>query len=686
MRKRILALLMALVMVFGLNTTFLADEINSPGVNNQVELPKEVKAKWNEDWSFTFQHVAMDNTMYVFYEFDLYKDGTYVISDGMYCHSAGDMTVYSFRDEIDGTGEYQVKIVAHYNFNSSAGMDNFDINGETEVAKFTKPEKTLATPSNVKLENGVLSYDAVDNAGYYEINLYVKSVNGENDYIGRVSQVAGQNSYTYPVKDYMVGDLYDADVYCTVVAKSTDINTVWHSDESQKVGPYEYRTTKKAVSVEWDTQNIGSIKVGKVVDDDYRVEYELTFYKDGVEIGENWYYEVGNKENILDCSYIISEHGIGEYKVEVAVVDVNDEETIVYEGEATYTYSLANKLAAPTNVKFTEEKDSNGKVIKQDLTFDGVSDADEYGIYIQVKDLATGEIGEYYQDWVPVEVGKTQYTYNALNMLDAFFYYQDVKDVVISIGVRAVSTDIEKIASSDAVWTVVYENKTTAEEVEKALDEALKDVEKNPEAARDLLVSVSNDTLVEKMQDAKFLEKVKKAEVAYVKEMQITVKAPVSTVEGIASEKITVIGAGLNAGMLDEVQLTVAEPEKKVALPEGYKTNNAVYLDINLLIDGKSIEELKVPVTITMPIPEGVETKDLVILHYHGDATEPVIITPVVSEDGKMMTFTVSGFSTFVVTNVAKAPDTADNSVAVVCAMMLVAAAAVVVFKKRAAR
>lgn len=57
-----------------------------------------------------------------------------------------------------------------------------------------------------------------------------------------------------------------------------------------------------------------------------------------------------------------------------------------------------------------------------------------------------------------------------------------------------------------------------------------------------------------------------------------------------------------------------------------------------------------------MPIPSGVSTEKVVILHYHGDAIEPVVITPVVNADGTMR-FVVDGFSTFVVAN-----DTSENS------------------------
>ena len=183
------------------------------------------------------------------------------------------------------------------------------------------------------------------------------------------------------------------------------------------------------------------------------------------------------------------------------------------------------------------------------------------------------------------------------------------------------------------------------------------------------------------MLDPDFIENVGAIEAAYAVLNEIKVNDPVSTSKAVDASKVFVVGSALNAWYGQEVTLKIADATE-AKTPEGYKTG--VALDISLFADDVALKDLTMPVVISMPIPAGVETKDLVILHYHGDATEPTVITPVV-EDG-YMTFSVSGFSTFIVTNIeAKAPTTADNSVTVVCAMMLVAAA-VVVFRKKSAR
>lgn len=215
------------------------------------------------------------------------------------------------------------------------------------------------------------------------------------------------------------------------------------------------------------------------------------------------------------------------------------------------------------------------------------------------------------------------------------------------------------------------------------LDHALES--EDPEAAKDVLITMPNETIVEIMKED--VTKVEQADNAWAEEKDIKVETK-SEVESVDASKVTIVGAALNANGIDEkdVVLTITEPEKKVEVEKKYE--NAVALDIELVVAGESKDELDVPVSITMPIPEGVETKNLVVLHYHGDAEEPVVIVPTVNEDGTM-TFVVSGFSTFVVANLAPVdvdvPGTGDRSgVVVVFCLVLIAAGVVLITKRNA--
>ena len=163
-------------------------------------------------------------------------------------------------------------------------------------------------------------------------------------------------------------------------------------------------------------------------------------------------------------------------------------------------------------------------------------------------------------------------------------------------------------------------------------------------------------------------------------------KGATSETKLVDATKVSVVGLALNGrGAMETLELSFAEPEKKADVDKKYE--NAVQLDISLMVDDYALENLSVPVTITMPIPTGVAKENLVILHYHGSAKEPVVIVPTVNEDGTM-TFIVDGFSTFVVANqvveaTPEAPKTGDTSgTALVCSLLFLAAGVVLVMKR----
>ena len=201
--------------------------------------------------------------------------------------------------------------------------------------------------------------------------------------------------------------------------------------------------------------------------------------------------------------------------------------------------------------------------------------------------------------------------------------------------------------------------------------------------------------------DAEFVKKVEKVDEALIEKLGDKYKGATSETNLVDASKVEVVGVAINGKDAESVELTFAEPEKKVEVDKKYE--NAVALDIELLVNGEALENLSVPVTITMPIPAGVAKENLVILHYHGDATEPVVIVPTVNPDGTM-TFIVDGFSTFVVANqvtdaeapkeeskedtkneTAESPKTGDASgTTMMYSLLLLAAGVVLVLKRNA--
>ncbi len=169
-------------------------------------------------------------------------------------------------------------------------------------------------------------------------------------------------------------------------------------------------------------------------------------------------------------------------------------------------------------------------------------------------------------------------------------------------------------------------------------DEILNVLEK--EDQKELALSIQTDPVIRNTMG--------EAEKRFSEEKGISVKTDVaSDMADKISGGISVLGAAFNAG--DDVKnmtLNITKPtlEKEVD-KEQYKN----VVQINMTLDGAAdTQKLKVPVRITMPIPEGVSAQDLQILHYHNDGSYETI-WPYIS--GKTASFTLTSFSTFIFAN-----------------------------------
>jgi hypothetical protein len=142
-------------------------------------------------------------------------------------------------------------------------------------------------------------------------------------------------------------------------------------------------------------------------------------------------------------------------------------------------------------------------------------------------------------------------------------------------------------------------------------------------------------------------------EASYISDNNITVTKTVAPDIGTAldANKISVSGAAYNAAPNGTVEIRFRNATGTADVDEAlYDVKSMVALDISLLLNGvpQSGGDLAVPVTITMPIPSGINWADFRILHYHGGA--PDIIKPSVNPNGTC-TFTVKRFSDFVFVN-----------------------------------
>jgi len=122
------------------------------------------------------------------------------------------------------------------------------------------------------------------------------------------------------------------------------------------------------------------------------------------------------------------------------------------------------------------------------------------------------------------------------------------------------------------------------------------------------------------------------------------------------AEKVSIIGANLNnaASETEPITLVINKPERENIIPEAY--SNALAVRFSMTLDNvEDTENLKVPVKITLPVPETINPGFLVILHYHAATNEVEELNPYVyNEDGQYYaSFVLTSFSDFVMTQPA---------------------------------
>ncbi|MDE6816317.1 MAG: hypothetical protein K2P71_09860, partial [Lachnospiraceae bacterium] len=166
----------------------------------------------------------------------------------------------------------------------------------------------------------------------------------------------------------------------------------------------------------------------------------------------------------------------------------------------------------------------------------------------------------------------------------------------------------------------------------------------------DLAVSIQTD------QDTR--DAMKEAEKRFAEQKGISVNTSVAS---DMSDKVTggvsILGAAFNAGIdVRSMTLNITKPtQEKEVDKEQYKN----VVQINMTLDGAAdVQNLKVPVRITMPIPVGVEPHNLQILHYHNDGSYEAI-WPHIS--GGTASFTLTSFSTFAFANKIEASDLPED-------------------------
>ncbi len=132
---------------------------------------------------------------------------------------------------------------------------------------------------------------------------------------------------------------------------------------------------------------------------------------------------------------------------------------------------------------------------------------------------------------------------------------------------------------------------------------------------------------------------------------------------GIDLQKVSLVGAALNAQDSSQVNLSFSEPDQTPSFDHRfYKKAIAVNMDMEGVSDSKN---LQIPVVVTIPLPDGVESSRFMILHYKEPGSVEKIYPAITYENGISATFVLTGFSPFVFAEQAVAYDPLENWVTI---------------------
>ena len=371
--------------------------------------------------------------------------------------------------------------------------------------------------------------------------------------------------------------------------------------------------------------------------------YKIEVLRDGNVINELGIIQEADDKGVVswDISIYINESGTYQFKVQAS--NAYDQE----QTEASEWVSSPEKIYNRPDAQLDTTKGYWDTTKPGKLNFLSVKGAREYEFTVYKKS-AEGAISKVYISIrhfgnIDISIAGQELSYDITRVIDR------KGEGLYCVAIKALSDDLDSYRSSEmGEKSDFYDTTKTSSAVKNSLSNALSDNKTASEALNTVTSSVSKEELKTAMQtDPEALALVNELETKYKIEKGISVKDPEvsdAAAKYVDSGKIEMVGAGLNA-TAGSVQLSVGIPEKREYVSDKHY-KNTVQLAIELKNDNTSVHELGVPITITMPIPTGLDESRLAILHYHEDGSvESVNLKN--NGDGTV-TFTVTSFSTFV--------------------------------------
>lgn len=227
--------------------------------------------------------------------------------------------------------------------------------------------------------------------------------------------------------------------------------------------------------------------------------------------------------------------------------------------------------------------------------------------------------------------------------------------------VRTLSRDITKVCSSPwSELSPVYNLTEITADVDRTLDTILDDYAGMDLTAEDmdaLKEEIQKGVNTESLAASMAADQTDSGTVSKIEELEELVGGPANVnvsddaPAGLDTSSISIIGANLNTEGSATATLNISAPSEDMVIPEQYDNTIQFSMKLDGVAETAQKQQLKVPVKITMPVPNGINPAFLVLLHFHSDGTYEEIQFPYVFEEKgqTFVSFVVTSFSDFAI-------------------------------------
>lgn len=353
-------------------------------------------------------------------------------------------------------------------------------------------------------------------------------------------------------------------------------------------------------------------------------QYKVAYYKDGAAFKTTHWRE--NLEGKEDFQYNIYESGSYTFKVQAIGDRLSQIENSDYsELSDVYNYKKPDiSFGLVKNVRWSTEQSGVAMWEEPDSMHGKES-------YLSYRIVLYENNSEIYRIW---DVEDTELDLSDMLTDESTYYFS----------VQALSKNIEEISHGREVKSGNYiDVPAQNDDLEQDLDDllnlaspsdALQQLEQNWDINKIAVGMQSNDSI---------LDKIAQLERNYLNEIGGNVGCTVESGVNMSADDITLVGAGLNMrDNSDSMTFRVKKPSNEANVdPDLYKN----YYQVDLSLSGAT-GKLKIPITITLPVPANINPDRLVILHYKSNGTYEVLNLNIAG-DGQTATFTITSFSIF---------------------------------------